>query len=431
MATFFGMRSTEDFTVTGQRPKHWREGLLFFEPNGSTPLLGMVSKIREEMVTDPEFNIFYRYMEDPYGAITAVYTDAAMTTLYTSGGVSGQTLYVKAAEAVAGRFVAGHTVMLGLTTDPYMHVNARVTDVQTNGANSRLTVKLHEADDNSSTNDLSNANRIAMIGSAFREGSGSPDGVAYDPNQESNYVQIFKTAIGPMADSAMKVALRTGDPWRQLVKDASREHGIGIEYAFWFGNKYTEGSGNQTIRTTGGILNHYIQTHRYDFQTDTDYSGQDWLVGGEDFLAAKVAEIAKYKRGDKAMLGFCGKGAMLGLDRLARANGHYTLQPRTRAYGIKVMEWITPFGDIDLITHPLLTWQDFYTNNMIALVDPRNMAYMYRNGEDGKRDFMHQEHIEDNDVDGRKDQFLTECGLELHNEKGMGVLFGIGSDNTV
>lgn len=51
---FLGMRGTGDW-VTAQRPKNYREFLLFLYPNGQLPLTAMMSKMKSESVDDPEF----------------------------------------------------------------------------------------------------------------------------------------------------------------------------------------------------------------------------------------------------------------------------------------------------------------------------------------------------------------------------------------
>lgn len=53
---FLGMRGNGDWT-TDQRPKNWREAILFRYPNGSAPLTAILSKMGSEKVDDPEFNI--------------------------------------------------------------------------------------------------------------------------------------------------------------------------------------------------------------------------------------------------------------------------------------------------------------------------------------------------------------------------------------
>ena len=54
MGAFLGMRGTGDW-VADQRPKDFRELILYLYPNGKMPLTGIMSKQRSEATTDPEF----------------------------------------------------------------------------------------------------------------------------------------------------------------------------------------------------------------------------------------------------------------------------------------------------------------------------------------------------------------------------------------
>ena len=53
---FLGMRGTGDW-ATDQRPKSWREGILYLYPNGQAPLTAIMSKLRSERCDDPELTI--------------------------------------------------------------------------------------------------------------------------------------------------------------------------------------------------------------------------------------------------------------------------------------------------------------------------------------------------------------------------------------
>lgn len=52
---FLGMRGTGDWVVD-QRPKNWREQILYLYPNGMAPLTALLSKMKSEKVDDPESN---------------------------------------------------------------------------------------------------------------------------------------------------------------------------------------------------------------------------------------------------------------------------------------------------------------------------------------------------------------------------------------
>lgn len=52
-----GLRGTGSWG-TDERPKAYRDSLLYLFPNGDTPLTALTSKLRQEAVDDPEFKWF-------------------------------------------------------------------------------------------------------------------------------------------------------------------------------------------------------------------------------------------------------------------------------------------------------------------------------------------------------------------------------------
>ena len=52
---FAGLRGTGDWG-TDERPKNFREMILWRDPNGQTPLTALMSKMRSEATDDPEFS---------------------------------------------------------------------------------------------------------------------------------------------------------------------------------------------------------------------------------------------------------------------------------------------------------------------------------------------------------------------------------------
>jgi hypothetical protein len=55
MAAVAGLRGTGDWG-TDERPKNFREYILFRQPNGDTPLTALMAKTGKESVDDPEFS---------------------------------------------------------------------------------------------------------------------------------------------------------------------------------------------------------------------------------------------------------------------------------------------------------------------------------------------------------------------------------------
>lgn len=55
MSAIAGLRGTGDW-ATDERPKNFREYILFRNPNGTAPLFAMTAKMKKETVDDPEFS---------------------------------------------------------------------------------------------------------------------------------------------------------------------------------------------------------------------------------------------------------------------------------------------------------------------------------------------------------------------------------------
>jgi hypothetical protein len=368
-------------------------------------------------------------------AVTGVFTDSGMTVAYVSGAVLGATLYFKMAAADLIHFRVGHTVLMRDASNYTVDCVGKVTARVSNGSSSSVGVKLLEADDNGSGNDLSDCDKIMVIGSVNSEGAAMPTAVAYDPDKLYNYTQIFRTPLS-ITRTARKTKLRTGDQYKEMKREALELHGIEMEKAFLFGIPY-EGTGDngKPERTTEGLIT-CIRTNNptcvSDFQQNATYHGKNWLDadGGEEFLNSYLEVLFRYGKQEK--LAIVGTGALLGINKLAQANGHFTMTSSTKSYGINVTEWITPFGTIHLKTHPLFNIEATLRNSMV-LFEPENCVYRYIDdtnfygegeakqaaaGTNGGR------------IDGTQEEYLTECGLEYHHPYTAGFLNGIGLNHT-
>ena len=425
---FLGVRGSGDW-VTDQRPTNYREMILYLEPNGSAPLTALLSKISSQSTNDPQFNWWTKVLPTQGGAITTTYTDVGLTSAYVSGGVSGTVLYAKVAEAVADEFRVGHEALFRLSTDYSLDCVGEVVGVVKNGASSYVAVKLLESDDNSSSagNYIADADRLLIIGNLNSEMADTPQSLTYDPQKYYNYTQIFRTSVS-ITGTAEQVALRTDSQSKENRREGLLLHGIEMEKAFLWGIK-TEGTGanGKPKRTTEGLVPFIVGNSPSgnigDFVSDIDYSGQTWLQGGKDFINAKLAQIFRY--GEKRKAAFCGYAALQAINDLAETWGDIGLSVGQAEYGIRVTRWMTVFGEIALINHPLFSYESSNANSIVVL-EPAKLKY--RNMKN--RDTKYLRNRQGNGVDGTIDEYLTEAGLEIHHPECFGYLNGIGEANT-
>ena len=431
---FLGMRGTGDW-ATDERPMNWRQGILRLYPNGSAPLTAILSKLGEEKVDDAQFHWWTKLLPTQGGSFTAgtIYNDSALSSAYTTGGVAGDVKYLKlpaaATSTLAGvdEFRVGHQVTLRDASNYLMTCNGKVVAVVPNGVNSYIAIKLLEADDNGVTTYLADADFIQITGNINAEGAPMPDALGYNPTKYYNLTQIFRNSLS-MTRTAMETKLRTEQSYKESKREALEMHSIEMEKAFLWGimteNTGTNGKLERTTRGLIDFIRTYASANCLDYISDSDYSGQTWIQGGEDWFDESLEQIFRY--GSQEKLAFCGSGALLGIQKLAKTYGQITLTPQTMEYGIKVVTWITPFGTLHLKTHPLFSYNVVDRNNMV-IFEPSLLKYKFITDTTFKPDTSSGA----SSYDGKNEEYLTECGLEFHHPLCCGYLTNLNKTNVV
>jgi len=426
---FLGMRGTGDW-VTNQRPENWRQQILYLYPNGTAPLTAMLSMMGNESTNDPHYHWWTENVGSVGGTVNGVFTLPDLSAVYAAGGVTGDTLYITVAAALAQQIRGGHQVLLRDASNYRVDVNAKVVvDSIINGANSILTVELLENDDNGVTSDLSDCDTILVIGNINAEGAEMTTSVHQDPVEYSNYAQIFRNTLD-VTRTAMKTKLRTGDDYQRMKRDVLEYHSIEMEQSSFFGIRTLRtGTNGKPERTTQGILSftrQFAPANVDDYTLNPNYAGQTWLNGGELWMDTFLEQLFRYGSNEKLV--FAGSGAILGINRLAKSAGQINLTPETMAYGLKVWKWITPFGNIFMKTHPLFSFQPT-TRNMLVIMEPKNMRMRYIDDTMFIADKMEKQNTGHNRVDGKKEEYLTEMGYEFHHPLTFGIMNSVGLDN--
>lgn len=428
---FQGMRGTGNW-ATDERPLNWRQGILYLYPNGRAPLTGLLSKMGEETTTDPQYHWWTKNLAQQGGTMTELYTDAGMTTALAAGAsAAGTLLYAKVAQALATEFRVGHQVLLRVSTNLNVDVNAKVTGVTLAGASSQIAVRLLEADDNGGAANLSTADTILIIGNINAEGAPIPSAIAYDPVKYLNYTQIFRTPLD-ITRTARKTTLRTEDAYKEAKRESLELHSIELEKAFLFGIPTENvGANGKPERTTGGLtyaIKQFAPQNVSDYRVDPNYNAETWLTGGENWLDEKLELMFRFGAMEK--VAFVGSGALLGINKIVKNRGDFNFTAETTSYGIKVVNWTSPFGSVALWTHPLFSY-DVTTRHAMLVFEPAMLKYRYI--DDTMFMGMDQTKVSPSHerLDGTKEEWLTECGLEFHHPIKFGYLNGVGLDNTL
>jgi hypothetical protein len=103
-------------------------------------------------------------------------------------------------------------------------------------------------------NVLSDDDSCQVIGTAFAEGTGSPDVWSSEIEDNYGYTQIFKTAA-EMTNTAIATKYRGyANEWQRIWALKLREHKVDIERAMLFSQKARQGSVQHTEGLAGHIL---------------------------------------------------------------------------------------------------------------------------------------------------------------------------------
>lgn len=395
MPTIAGLRGTGNWGPD-ERPKNFREMILWLDPNGEAPLTALMSKMGSESVDDPEFSWWEETQPNIQLKVNGL--QAIGTTAFEVDPATGDLSDARA--VVAGDLLlvqdsTGRGEILRVTSDP-----TTATDLVVSRATAGSTAAA-----------VADNTLLLKIGNAFAEGTGSPTSTNRNPDKLSNLCQIFKSPY-ELTNTARKTKLRTGDPLKNDKKRKMFDHARDMEQAFLWGRRYeTVGPNGKPMRFTGG-LNSFIQTNRLVFN-----QGGNPAFNLDDFL--EFVGTLFNRRGSGAgneRIAFLGNVALTAINK-AILNADNTRinydKEITKTYGMDLHALTVPQGTLYLKTHPLMNIDPIFTESMF-IFNPKGLIYR------PFRDTEEQDNIQANDADELKGQWLTECGLEVHFERTMG-----------
>ena len=275
---------------------------------------------------------------------------------------------------------------------------------------------------------IANNDRCQVIGTAYAEGTGSPDVWSSEIDDNYGYTQIFKTAA-EMTNTAIATKYR-GYPneWQRIWALKLREHKVDIERAMLFSQKARQGS----IQYTEGLVGHILKnsTAQATSSTALSYtSGQaysrveeqqnltyDLLLGDLEVLF----DPARGGSGDRLVLASLpvitffnklGDGAFMDAS-IGHGNGPFRVDMTAKdgAFGHKVMTIETIHGTLHLVKEPLFRG---ISSGFMLFADMSKVAYRPLVGNGVNRDTYITTNVQSDDEDLRKDMILTEAGLEV------------------
>ena len=432
-----------------------RRRIFYSYPNGTAPLTGFLSLAEvNEDTPIPQFGWREQRYERKQTTTTAGPT--SNVTFYTAGtttslgatatltaGLAVRMYVVDASEFQADDMVKVHGLVVN-SGSAKTEVAILITTTNTTGTDYiEGTIQYAPpgaVTNNSATSGVNQGNYVVSMGSAYAEGARSRLGTRKYPSEIQNYTQIFKNPF-EMTRTALKAPLtydKTGE-YKNMVKVNGIEHLAGMEWAFLFGDRnyvttVDEDTG-ETVprRMTGGILWFLKQwelgsvsnggafnyrSSAVDVYAQTDYETYPdkriIRLGGSTVSKSQFDIIEGLPFAKTNSTEYC-KLCLAGQGYLQKINSYYEKQVQvTQVRGEQYEGWDFKLtkksglnGDIYYKNHPL--FNNTLMNNSAFYID---MGYIgYRPLSDS--DTCIQQMIQLPDADKRKDQYLTEAGLEL------------------
>lgn len=377
-----GMKSTADY-ATDQRPKNWREGILWLSPRNNAPLFALTAAMSSESTDDPEFN-WWEESVNLYNFTLSADIDNAVTTIPITAGATklkpGDVLRVQATgEAIRVATIVSDTsftVTRGFGPNGSAAGTPAAVDIPGDSA------------------------ALLYIGSGYREGAPRSVGTSNNPVKKSNVTQIFRDPV-EWTRTNTKTRTRTGDEKANDRKRIMHKHALGIERAFWYGTRYETMESGQPLRLTDGVISFVPSTN-----IKTVGTGGNGQVDMDEF-ESYFPDIFAYGSSEKLAWGSI--RTMMIINQIVRKNTKYQWGPNEKEYGMNVKRLYTPAGTLVLTEHPLFGQAGQFLAEDLFIMDTANLKYRYITDTTLLKD------RQDKGTDGECEEYLTEAGLEVHH----------------
>ena len=346
------------------------------------------SGMMKKATGNPEF----KWFEDVYGGRYARVSG-------TVSAAANQTVTLTGAGSSSGHiFTTGDTVKNARTGEVFTVSTVAATTIvaATRGFGSTAAAAMADGDG------------LFIIGNVNEENSGARNVNSTQTAPQTNYTQIFKTTIA-LSNTEKEANLYGGKdlPFQRAKKGT--EHALDIERAFWWGQKFADtGLYGHPRRSTGGV-------HEFINAGNAYVQNQGGPLTAPD-LNTFLREGFTYGNDTKVI--FAGGIVLQAINEIAR--GQIQTKPLDTTYGMKISNWVTAFGSVNIVHDPLFV-QDYA--GYAFMLDLECFAYRFMNNRDTKL----ETNIQAPDADGEVDQYITEAGLQRAQAAKHAMLLGVTS----
>ena len=363
-------------------------------PNGSAPLFGLTSLLKDETASNIEHGYFSKTMIFP--SVTSTAGDLVGATTLTVNAYT---------DIVPGDLI------LNERTGEVILVTATPTTT---------TLTVQRAVGTVAAAAINAADVMRTIGNAFEEGSVRPSAVAIIAARYVNNTQIFRNSWAVTKTAAAIPQIAGTGYVSESKQDCAALHAMAIEKALFFGQKFMGTRNGQPFHTMEGIV----------ARVNAAASGNITTLGATtnwtQFEAAldKTLETVTDPKGGNIRTMFVGGTARRVVHNIARLNSTYQITTAETAWGLQIDTIRTPRGTFEMIEHPLFNayggasmWAKMA---VIADLNAFSLAYLRKTSD---ASYNAAGALVDNGIDAEGGTLTTELTCTIKNPAAFGVLY--------
>ena len=364
-------------------------------PNGTAPLFGLTSLLKDETASNIEHGYFSKTMIFPSATLSAAVADGAATTFTVASN----------SDIVAGDLLmAESTQEIVLVTS----VPSTTSIVVTRGVGTVAAAAI--------------ANGVALrtVGNAFEEGSTRPSAVSIIAERYVNNTQIFRNSWAVTKTAAAIPQIAGAGYVSESKQDCAALHAMAIEKALFFGQKFMGTRNGQPFHTMEGIIPRVVAAAPGNITTLGSTTNWTQLEAALDPVLQTVTD----PKGGNIRTMFVGGTARRVLHNIARLNSSYQITTAETAWGLQIDTIRTPRGVFEIIEHPLF---NAYGASSVwakmAVVCDLNafaLAYLRKTSDAG---YNSAGALVDNGIDAEGGTLTTELTCTIKNPAAFGILY--------
>ena len=368
-------------------------------PNGTAPLFGLTSLLKDETANNIEHGYFTKTMIFPSVTLTAAVADGVATTL-TVGSTAD--------------IVPGDMLMAESTQE--------ILQVLTVPSATSLTVTRGVGSVSAAA--IASGVSLRAVGNAFEEGSVRPSAVSIIATRYVNNTQIFRNSWAVTKTAAAIPQIAGAGYVSESKQDCAALHAMAIEKALFFGQKFMGTKNGQPFHTMEGIVRRVTDAAPSNITTMGATTNWTQLEAALDPTLQTVTD----PKGGNIRTMFVGGTARRVLHNIARLNSSYQITTAETAWGLQIDTIKAPRGTFEIIEHPLFNaygassaWAKMA---VICDLNAFSMAYLRKTSDAG---YNASGALVDNGVDAEGGTLTTELTCTIKNPAAFGIIYNFSA----